>query len=256
MDSRSAVRGEERHQFGHLFRLAGAAERNSAQRRHHALTRFFLADLVVLGQPADERLRGRGLDEARRDGVDTDAVRPEFLRQALAVSAERSLGGSVRQRRVVKRQHALDRRDMDDHAVVLRHHRRQQRAVETHCRQQVVVERLLPSIVIERQRAATGRTGTADVVDQDIDTTEQAQRLLDDGGDAFPGAGIGLDQVHAGRQVRRGGAGRGGDGSAPLVHQCQSGRTHALGAAGDQNAFACEVGVHVVFLDVEREPSS
>ena len=105
----------------------------------------------------DQPNRAIGFDPTRGDPHDANTLRADLLREPFAVVRERSLCRRIGHGRVGKRQPALDRRDVDDHARPLCEHRWQQRPVETDPREQIQVERALPLLIIEHREAAGRR---------------------------------------------------------------------------------------------------
>jgi hypothetical protein len=69
---------------------------------------------MSLADACDQPFGSAALDEARCDRVDADAVRGEFVGQALAVGRKRGFGGRLGKCRVVEGHFPLDRGDVDD----------------------------------------------------------------------------------------------------------------------------------------------
>jgi hypothetical protein len=83
---------------------------------------------------------------------------------------------------VWRRYAAVDRRDRDDPAPLLRAHVRQ-RGLRQHVRRrQVQLERLVPELIpVLGERPGIGAAAHPGVVDEDVDRPEQRRGLLDEG---------------------------------------------------------------------------
>ena len=139
-----------------------------------ALARACVVGADLLRQPVDQADGGLRLDPAGRDPDHANALRAHLLGQALAVVRERGLRGGVGDGGLGQRQLPLDRGDVDDDAGAPLEHRRQQRAIQPHGREQVQVERALPLPVVEHREAARGRRRAADDMDDDVDRRRAA----------------------------------------------------------------------------------
>src|ERR1700676_3837227 len=94
-----------------------------------------------------------------------------------------------------QRHPVLNRSDMYDDAGALLDHRRQERAIEAHGAEEVLVERLVPFRVVEYGEAARRRGGTAHDMNDDVDTAETAEDRVRDGRASFDRRYIGDDEV-------------------------------------------------------------
>ena len=132
---------------------------------------------------------------------------------------------------------------MDDDARALRNHRRQQGAIETNCRHQVLAQFLEPLVVVERRESAARRAGTAKHVDKDVDAAELLQRRLGDHTGAFRGREISSNEAHAVGRLRRRRARRSHDVRSRVTecpHDCGA---DTFGAAGYQRALIGELQI-------------
>src|SRR5258707_309459 len=103
---------EECHQFGDFLRLAGSANGNPSGHIHDLLSSSVLADTAALAELHNHAVCARSLDESRRDHVDADALRANFVCKALIVGIESTFRRSISKRRVIERQTVLDGRDV------------------------------------------------------------------------------------------------------------------------------------------------
>src|SRR5258708_33300594 len=106
---------EECHQFGDFLRLAGSANGNPSDHVHDLLSSSILANTAALAELYDHAVRTRSLNESRRDHVDADALRSNFVCTALTVGIESTFRRSISKGRVIERQTVLDGRDVKDH---------------------------------------------------------------------------------------------------------------------------------------------
>src|SRR5260370_13531496 len=81
---------------------------------HNPLTCSVLADAATLGNVGDHSVGAGSLDETGRHHRDSHSLPSDTLGQPLAVGSKGSLGRSVGQSRIGKRQTMSDRRNMND----------------------------------------------------------------------------------------------------------------------------------------------
>ncbi len=139
-------------------------------------------DAPFLGLRLAEPIEPRAGDEARRDEVDANAVRPGLERQRPGQAEKRHLGrgvgGSADQRAF-----AADRPDVDHRPGAARDHRRQHGTGHQEHPGDVDIERLLPVGEIDLpQRSRRAADGA--VVDQYVDVAESVEDGLRHGLDA------------------------------------------------------------------------
>ena len=145
MNRRRPVGDKEGDQFRDFFGATGSAERNSAWRVYEVLPGGLLVGPSLFGEPDDQAMCGRRLNEARSNRIHADTLRPHLLRQPLAISRQRGLGISrqrglgsgISEGRLEQRQSPLNRRDVNDDARAPLDHLRQQSAVETDSGKQI-----------------------------------------------------------------------------------------------------------------------
>jgi hypothetical protein len=135
---------------------------------------------------------------------------------------------------------------MYDNAGALLDHRRQERAIEAHGAEEVLVERLVPFRVVEYGEAARRRGGAAHDMNDDVDTTETAEDRVRDGCASFDRRYIGDDEVLGVGKTLRPRTSRGQSPGAGLAQRRNNGLTDALGAARHERALALksEIAAH------------
>ena len=84
---------------------------------------------------------------------------------------------------------------MYDEAGALLDHRRQERPIEAHGAEEVLVQRLVPFRVVEHGESARRRGGAADDMNDDVDAAETVADRVRDGGASFHRRYIGHDEV-------------------------------------------------------------
>ena len=110
-----------------------------------------------------------GVDIARRDGVDGDAVARAFLGQRLGEAVDARLGGGIIDLAVLAGL-AVDRADVDDPAVAARLHAFEHRLGHVEAAAEIGVDDLLPLLVVHAlHRRVAGDPG---IVDQHVDRAE------------------------------------------------------------------------------------
>src|SRR6266566_8746491 len=112
MNRSCAIGCQECHQFGDFLRLTGSADGNASDHIHDLLASSVLADVAVLCELHDHAVCARSLDESRRDHVDADSLRANFVCKALIVGIESTFRRSISKCRVIEWQTVLDGRDV------------------------------------------------------------------------------------------------------------------------------------------------
>lgn len=154
-----AARSEARKaEVRDLLRRRRTADRDAAERIHDDPLAALDVGAGLARDALHEPDRPLGLDPPGSDAHDPHALGRDLLRQALAVGRQCGLCGGIRRRRLGQRQRALDRGDVDDDACPLRHHRREECAVEPHHRHQVEADLVAPGRIVQRRKSA-GRRG-------------------------------------------------------------------------------------------------
>src|SRR5438876_2935382 len=132
---------------------------------------------------------------------------------------------------------------MDDDTRALRNHRRQQGAIKTNCRHQVLVQFLAPLAVVERRESTARRVGAAEHVDEDVDTAELLQHRLGERAGAFRGRKISGKKAHAVDRLRRRRARRSYDPCSGVTESSHDCGADTFGAAGYQHAPVGELQI-------------
>src|SRR4029434_5001278 len=103
------IRGKKGDQLSDLCRPAWTAQRDAAERFHQLITRRLRVGACTCRQSLDQGCCRSGLDEARGNTDDPDALWGNLVRQAFAVVAECRLRGGVGKGCLKQREAPLDR---------------------------------------------------------------------------------------------------------------------------------------------------
>jgi hypothetical protein len=163
-DVAGEIRGEEQAGAGHVVGFAQPVDRDPLED----------LPLHLLGELAGGDV---GLDQARRDRIDTDAVGAEFARHRLGQAEHPGLGRAV-VRAAEDAAAALrrDRREADDRPGVAGAHIRDDRLRHVQRPAQAYVRHRL--VVLGLDVHQLKRLGDAGVVDQHVDLPESPQHLV------------------------------------------------------------------------------
>ena len=205
-----------------------------------------------LGPGRKHLLQAGGIGVSRADGVDVDAEFRALQRQRLR-EADHAGPGRHRQREPRDRLDRGNRRDVENRAAAARLHRRHRLARHAYDVHQVLLDRLGPGGVVERQRRTERRRPV--VVDQDVDAAEFVAHPCPDARTVFRPAAVRLHRHHVRAGLAADAIG-GGDQVvlAPRRH-CHRGAfarqragdavADALARAADDGHLALQFEVHV-----------
>ncbi len=84
---------------------------------------------------------------------------------------------------------------MDDHTGTLRDHGRHKRAIQTYRREQVLIHRLVPFVVVKHGEATRRCRGTANHMHEDVDAAKTITDRIGDHGAACGGGDVGRDEL-------------------------------------------------------------
>ena len=130
---------------------------------------------------------------------------------------------------------------MDDHAGALLNHSRHKRAIQTYRREQVLIQRLVPFVVIQHGKAARRCRGPAHHMHEDVDAAETLTNRLRNDGAAFGGGDIGRDELLSLGEMSWPRPCGGEHGRACFPQRCHDCFADPLGAAGHERTFALQL---------------
>src|SRR3989442_12769458 len=168
-DRRGACGDQEREQICYFFWLCWASDGNAAERVHHDLAGTFIVGAVLTCDFLDETDRSIRFDPAGRHADNAYALGAHFLGQTLAVIGKRGLRCGIGKGSSGQWQLALYGGDVDDHAGTLLNHGRHQCAIQTDGREQDLLQRLVPFIVVKHGEATRRGRATTHHMHQDVE---------------------------------------------------------------------------------------